>query len=168
MDCNEVVALIIMDLSKAFDCLRHDLMAAKLIAYGMSHSAVNILISYLRDRKQCVKIGSDTSDCMTILKGIPQGSILGPSLFNLFFNDFMYILKHTSVVNYADDNTLGSRGDTLWKALKDAKTDTKSAIRWYKNTQMQANAIKFHYMHISKGTDTDFQCEGININQKIW
>ncbi len=113
MDCNEVVALIIMDLSKAFDCLRHDLMAAKLIAYGMSHSAVNILISYLRDRKQCVKIGSDTSDWMTILKGVQQGFIFGPSLFNLFFNDFMYFLKHTSAVNYADDNTLGSRGDTL-------------------------------------------------------
>ncbi len=47
-DCNEVVALIIMDLSKAFDCLPHDLMAAKLIAYGMSHSRVKILISYLR------------------------------------------------------------------------------------------------------------------------
>ncbi len=58
MDCNEVVALVIMDLSKAFDCLPHDLMAAKLIAYGMSHSTVKNLISYLRHHKQCVKIGS--------------------------------------------------------------------------------------------------------------
>ncbi len=78
----------------------------------------------------------------------------------------MYILKHTSAVNYADDNTLGSRGDTLWKALEDAKTDTKSAITWYKNNQMQANATKFHYMHTSKDTDTDFQCEGINIKSE--
>ncbi len=113
MNCNEVIALIFKHLSKAFDCLPHDLMTAKLIAYGMSHSALKILISYLRHRTQSVKIGSDTSDSMTIIKGIPQGSILGPSLFNLFFNDFMYILKHTLVVNYADDNTLGSRGGTL-------------------------------------------------------
>ncbi len=84
MYINEVVALIIMDLSKAFDYLPHDLMAAKLIVYGISHNAVKILISYLRHRKQRVKIGSDTSDWMTILKGIPQGSILGPSLLNLF------------------------------------------------------------------------------------
>ncbi len=84
IDSNEVVALILIDLSKAFDCLLHDLMAAKLIAYGMSHSMVKILISYLRYRKQCVKIGSDTNDWMTILKGFPKGSILGPSLFNLF------------------------------------------------------------------------------------
>ncbi len=75
MDCNEVVALIIMDLSKAFDCLPHDLMATKFIAYGMSHSVVKILISYLRHCKQHVNIGSDTSDWMTIL---------GHSLFNLF------------------------------------------------------------------------------------
>ncbi len=124
-------------------------MAAKLIAYGMSHSALKILISYLSHRKQRVKIGFDTSDWMIILMGIPQGSILGPSLFNLFFNDFMYILKHTSAVNYADDNTLGLRGDNLWKALEDAKTDTKSTITWYKNNQMQANTTKLHYMHTS-------------------
>ncbi len=69
-DCNEVVALILVDLSKAFDCLSHDQMAAKLITYGISHSTVKILISYLRHRKQRVKIGFDTSDWMTILKGI--------------------------------------------------------------------------------------------------
>ncbi len=132
----------------------------------MSHSAVKILISYLKHCKQHVKIGSDTSDWMNILKSIPQGSILGPSLFNLFFNDFMYIVKHTSAVNYADDNTLGLRGDTLWKALKDAKSDTKFAITWYKNNQMQANVTKFHYMHTSMDTDTDFQCEGINIKSE--
>ncbi len=79
----------------------------------MAHTAVKILISYLRHRKQRVKIGSDTSDWITILKGVPQGSILGTSLFNLFFNYLMYILKHTSAVNYADDNTIDSRGDTL-------------------------------------------------------
>ncbi len=79
----------------------------------------------------------------------------------------MYILQHTSAVNYADgNNTLGSRRDTLWKALDDAKTDTKSAIIWYKNNQMQANATQFHYMHTSKDTDTDFQCEGINIKSE--
>ncbi len=59
-------------------------MAAKLIVYGMSHPAVKILISYLRHRKQRVNIGSDTSDCMTILKGIPQGSILRRTLSYLF------------------------------------------------------------------------------------
>ncbi len=53
----------------------------------------------------------------------------------------MHILKHTSAVYYADDNTLGSMGDTLWKALEDAKTYSKSAITWYKNNQMPQNSI---------------------------
>ncbi len=79
----------------------------------------------------------------------------------------MYILKPTPAVNYADDNTLGSRGDTLWKALEDVKTGTKSAMTWYKNNQMQANATKFHYMLTSKDTDTDFQSEGINIKSVV-
>ncbi len=75
----------------------------------------------------------------------------------------MYILKHTSAVNYADDSTLGSRGDTLWKALEDVKTNTKSAITWYKNNQMPHNSC---ICTLAKATDTDFQCEGINIKSE--
>ncbi len=78
----------------------------------------------------------------------------------------MYILKHTSTLNYSENNTFGSRGDTLWKALEDAKTDAKSALTLYKNNQMQANATKFHYMHTSKDTDSDFQYEGIHIKSE--
>ncbi len=61
---------------------------------------------------------------------------------------------------------MGSRWYSFWKDLEDAKTDTKSAITWYKNNQMQANATKFHYMHTSKDTETDFQCEGVNIKSE--
>ncbi len=76
------------------------------------------------------------------------------------------IFWNTSAVKYPDDNTFGWRGDTLWKALEDAETDTKSAMTLYKNNQMQANATKFHYMHTSNDTDTDFQCESINIKSE--
>ncbi len=61
MDHSGVATLILMDLSKAFDCLPHDLMAAKLTAYGMSHSAIKLFVNYLRHCKS-VKIGSDVSD----------------------------------------------------------------------------------------------------------
>ncbi len=78
MDDSEVAALILMDLSKAFDCLPHDKMADKLTAYGISHSAIKLLVNYLRHRKQRVKIGSEVSDWVTLLMGVPQWSILGP------------------------------------------------------------------------------------------
>ncbi len=125
MDHSEVAALILMDLSKAFDCLPHDPMTAKLTAYGMSHSAIKLLVNSLRHHKQRVKIGSEVSDWMTTLKGVPQGSILGPCLFNLFLNDFMYSI----LVNYADDNTLCAKGETLVEALEKVRQDTEAAIQ---------------------------------------
>ncbi len=133
MDQSEVAALILMDLSKAFDCLPHNLMAAKLTAYGMSHSAIKLIVNYLHHCKQHVKIGSEVSDWMTLLKGVPQGLILGPCLVHLFLNDLIYILKHSILVNYADDNTLCVKGETLGEALEKVREDTEPAIDWFDN-----------------------------------
>jgi hypothetical protein len=65
-----------MDPSKSFDCLPHDLLLLKLESYGFSKSALNLLKSYLSNRKQCVKIGQSVSDMLDIYKGVPQGTIL--------------------------------------------------------------------------------------------
>jgi len=74
-----------MDLSKAFDCLPHDLLLLKLKSYGLSNSALSLMESYLKNRKQCVKIGPFSSNWQIRIKGIPQGLILGPILFLIFF-----------------------------------------------------------------------------------
>ena len=79
-----------MDLSKAFDCMHHDLLIAMLDAYGITTNSFKLLKSYLTNRKQRVKIGNTTSEWKGILKGIPQGSILGQILFNIFINDPLY------------------------------------------------------------------------------
>ena len=163
MDHSEKAAMILMDLSKAFDCLPHDLVVAKLTAYGMSPSAIKLITNYLRHRQQRVKIGSEVSDWMTILKGVPQGSILGPCIFNLFLNDFMYILKKSSPVNYADDNTLCASGKTLASAIENVKQDTESAIDWFDENQMQANPVKFQFMHTSDEEKVVFECRDVTI-----
>ena len=67
-----------MDLSKAFDCLTHKLLLEKLKAYGMSNKANKLLESYLTMRKQRVKLGQTQGEWHEMLKGVPQGSILGP------------------------------------------------------------------------------------------
>ncbi len=140
MDHSEVEALIHMDLSKAFDCLRHDLMASKLTVYSMSDSAIKLLVNYLRHHKQRVKICFEVSDWMTLLKDV-RGFIIGHCLFNLFLNDFMYILKHSILVNYADDNTLCAKGETLVEALERVRQDPEATIDWFDNNKMPANCV---------------------------
>ena len=99
---------ILMDLSKAFDCMPHELLLANLEDCGLSGNSIKIMRSYLTKRKQRVKIGNGTSEWADILKGVPQGSILGPILFNIFLNDMFKFIQKADLVNYADDNTINA------------------------------------------------------------
>ena len=77
LDNNYIVGAILMDLSKAFDCISHDLIIAKLAAYGLDDTALQLIFSYLKNRKQCVRI-NNTYNFENIITGVPQGSIVGP------------------------------------------------------------------------------------------
>ena len=105
IDNRKTFGALLTDLSKAFDCLSHDLLIAKLNEYGFSIAFLRLLQNYLSNRKQRTTINSDFSSWEDILFGVPQWSILGPLLFNIFLFDLLFIMNETDFASYADDNT---------------------------------------------------------------
>ena len=152
MDQNKIVGGLLMDLSKAFDCLPHDLLIAKLQAYGFERNTLHIFYSYLKNRKQAVKINGVLSDFLEILSGVPQGSILGPILFNIFINDFIYHMENTAadIFNFADDNTLSAATNTIKELKQILDEAAKQSIIWLDQNNMIANPDKFKSIVLKK------------------
>ena len=123
LDNDYIVGAILMDLSKAFDCIPHDLLIAKLHAYGFDENALVLIYSYLKRRKQAVRINDTHSSFQIILSGVPQGSVLGPILFNFYINDLFLFVKEATLHNYADDNALAYFSKTLSNLIEVLEED---------------------------------------------
>ena len=94
------------DLSKAFDCILHDLIIDQLEAYGFHIDTLKLVHDHLSNRKQRVKVNDAYSSWKDIFYGVPQGSILGPLLFNIHLCDLFYFLEDLDIASYADDTTI--------------------------------------------------------------
>lgn len=164
LDKREAVAAVTIDLSKAFDSVCHSLMLAKLRAYGFSPDAMDLLTAYLRNRRQRVKVDGACSNWAIIKAGVPQGSLLGPLLFNLYINDVNYAIKNMSMRLYADDTT-GYAADVSPLVLQyRINTELSLLTSWLKDNYLQINTVKTQAMPVGKMQyEYDFKLNGSDI-----
>ena len=161
LDQKKTVGIVSMDLSKAFDLIPHNLLLAKLSAYGIGKESLTILQSYLLDRSQQVKIEDIASDRFSVIRGVPQGSVLGPLLFNVFLNDLFYFIKVAKLSNYADDNQLYTSDLNPAVVEETINQELKIATMWFSNNLI-LNSDKCKSMMISNKTQINHLTFAIN------
>ena len=146
LDKQGYAGAVLMDLSKAFDCINHNLLIAKLDAYGFGQDSLEMMKSYLSNRKQRVKINNSFSSWADLLTGVPQGSVLGPLLFNIYLNDLFWTREYTDVCNLADDTTYFSSDMNLNELIRKLEHDTALALEWFDCNYMKLNTDKCHLL----------------------
>ena len=149
---NKSTACVFLDLSKAFDTIKHDVLLAKLERYGIHGVALNWFKSYLSDRKIRVKYTVESTGKTEYSKeypitfGTPQGSCLGPLIFLLFNNDLHRAIMYSNVILFADDTTLYITNHSISHIKKCLEHDLKLLQDWFHANKLTLNLTKTQCM----------------------
>ena len=140
--------IVFIDLAKAFDSLNHDLLLHKLACLSLHPSTLRLLQSFLSNRTQCVKVGSTTSSSVPLIKGVPQGSLLGPILFTVFINEVLNLPMAYILHAYADDMTLYFSHQDPNVVTSQINKDLKLINKWCGSSGLTINVDKTKAMII--------------------
>ena len=142
VDKGELVGAVFIDLSKAFDTVSHSQLISKLSSYGIHDKELDWFTDYLFNRQAVVKFGNNISSTATVYSGVPQGSILGPLLFLIIFNDLTDVVKHSRVIKYADDTVLYVSDKDVRVISRKLTNDLTKLSNWLTETELVINLKK--------------------------
>ena len=148
----KITSVTLLDLSKAFDSVPHHLLVEKLKLYGIRGLSLNIIRTYLLNRRQAVMVNGRLSGYKTLNRGVPQGSIFGPILFVIFLNDLPKVMS-VSPVLYADDTTLLMGNDNLDTLVASKNEELNTMIKWFYENDMTINIDKTESIYFSLKRD---------------
>lgn len=137
---------VAIDLTKAFDSICHNLLLAKLHAYGVSQGAMGFLQSYLSNWQQRVKVNGVLSDWSPVLCGVPQGRLLGPLLFNIFINDLILVSQIASLRLYTDNTTTYTSAANTTALELSFNQDLQKLSTWFSSSYLTVNHSKTQVM----------------------
>ena len=155
LDDSETSIVVFLDLSKAFETVDHKILLNKLYYYGISGLPLELIKSYLENRKQCVKCGNHFSTFLEVLCGVPQGSILGPLLFLLYVNDLPVIIDHSSIL-FADDTSVLSSSKKISTVFCDINAKLAKLNTWFICNKLTVNYSKTNYIIFSGNRSKSF------------
>ena len=148
MEAGKIPANVYIDLSKAFDTLTFDILLYKLKYYGVTDTALDLMKSYLTNRKQYVVFDGCQSEHTEIYTGVPQGSILGPLFFCIYINDLITVSDRLNFLMYADDTTIYFNLEDFSNIFKetDNNNELEKVNTWLKLNKLSLNTQKTKLM----------------------
>ena len=159
VDKDQSFGTLLTDLSKAFDCLSHDFLIVELISYRISLASLKLLTDYLTNRKQRTKVETYYSSWEEIKRGVPQGSILDPLLFNIFVCDMFLMLDHTYFTSYAADHTTYTVNKNAEEVIRALEQISKLLLQRFIDYKMKLNPDKCHLSGNENG--------GVNVGKVV-